>query len=234
MPDCPSVSFTAGDSVTGPLRRRSDSATFPILFCKLRHSICVWLKQVGPPKQGESICSGPNVVPAKQYDTDKSADFDLVWALEVHRTGISGAALRIIDRAILPASVTLPHKTRDKNKPDNRMVAFRWIRIVNIGFLFPFTGLRLAQRHDPGAEFAAALEHLKCGVFTLPEPDRGCSVGRLNCRHSQAGSEPRREKQILKSPGSHMFCQVGQALRITPAGSPVADLNPETRLPGID
>jgi len=148
-----------------------------------RHSIYVWQKEARQ-NRANSICSGPNVIPAKQYDTDKSTDFDLVWALQVHRTGISGAALRIIDRAIFPASSTLLHKARYKDKPDNRMVAFRWIWVVNIGFLFPFTGLRLAQRHDPGAEFAATLEHLKGGVFTLPESDWGCSVGCLNCRHS--------------------------------------------------
>jgi hypothetical protein len=44
---------------------------------------------------------------------------------------------------------------------------------VDIGFLFSFAGLRFAQSHDLGTEFSRAFEHLKRGVVTLPEPDRG-------------------------------------------------------------
>lgn len=123
-------------------------------------------------RSGYLVQSGPNVVSANQFDTNESTDLDLVWSPHVHYTGIGFATLRVIDPAVCPSSVTFLCKATYKYKPDDWMAAFRWIRILNICFLFPFAGLRLAQSHDLGAQLAITFEHLKGGVFTLPESNR--------------------------------------------------------------
>src|SRR5271165_7214766 len=88
--------------------------------------------------------SGPNVSSAEFCDTDKAADPDLIWLLQLHKAGIGSATLRVIDRAVLPLAVTLLRQARYKNKPNNRKLPLRWIRIVDIGLLFSFSGRRLA------------------------------------------------------------------------------------------
>ena len=55
------------------------------------------------------------------------------------------------------------------------MFVLHWIGIVSIGLLFPFTGLRLAQSHDPCTESTFTFVHPKGGICTLPESNRGCS-----------------------------------------------------------
>jgi hypothetical protein len=51
-------------------------------------------------RSGYLVQSGPNVISANQFDTNKSTDLDLVWSLQVHCTGIGFATLRVIDRAV--------------------------------------------------------------------------------------------------------------------------------------
>jgi hypothetical protein len=128
--------------------------------------------------------SGPNVISAEFCDTDKATDSNPIWLLQLHKTGIGSATLRVIDRTVLPLAVTFLRKARYKNKPNNRKLAFRWIRIVDIGLLFPFSRRRLAQSHDLAAKSASTFEQLKDGIGTPPESDRGCSLGRRNCGQS--------------------------------------------------
>src|SRR6202040_1927540 len=108
-----------------------------------------------------------------------------------------------IDGAILPPSVTLPGKSTDKNKSDDRMASFCRLRIMNIGLLFAFIGLRIAQGHDPGAELAITFEHLKGGVFTLPESNGRCIVRCLNSSRSETAGDQCPEQKV-KSPGFHI------------------------------
>src|SRR4029077_4954647 len=92
--------------------------------------------------------------------------------------------------------------------------AFLWIRVINIGLFFSLSRLRLAQRNDPGAKFAFTLEQLKGGVLALPESNRGCRIGCLNCRRSKPASDQNQE-QIRKSEGVHKFVlgtQLGRAV----------------------
>jgi hypothetical protein len=151
------------------------------------------------------VHSSPNVIPANHRDTKESAELNLVWSLQFHKTGISFAAGRVIDRAILPESGTLLRTARYKNKSLDRTVAFPWIRIVDIGFLSPVSCRRLAQSHNPGTESAFTFEHLKCGIRTLPESNRGCSMCCRNCHRSKPGGDQPQE-QTLKSESVHMFC----------------------------
>jgi hypothetical protein len=83
------------------------------------------------------VRSSPNVISAHQCNSNKPTDFDLVWSLQFHKTGIGSAALRIVDRPIVPASVAFLCKAGYEDKPDDRMAAFLWIRIINIGLFFP-------------------------------------------------------------------------------------------------
>ena len=78
---------------------------------------------------GYLVQSGPNVISANQFDTNKSTDLDLVWSLQVHYTGIGCATLRVVDRAVCPASVTFLRKAPNKYKPDDRMAAFTAVRL---------------------------------------------------------------------------------------------------------
>src|SRR5882724_4704622 len=96
------------------------------------------------------VRSGPNVISAHERNTNIPADFDLVWSLQFHKTGIGFPVLRVVNCAVLPASVTFLRKARYEDKPDDRMAAFLWIRVINIGLFFSLTRLRLAQGHDPG------------------------------------------------------------------------------------
>ena len=98
------------------------------------------------------IGSGPKVVSAHQRYNKKAADFDLVWSLQFQKTGIGFAALRVVNRAALQASVTFLRKARYEDKPDDRTAAFLWIRIVNISPFFPLSRLRYAQTDDPGTK----------------------------------------------------------------------------------
>jgi hypothetical protein len=105
------------------------------------------------------VRSGPNVISAQQCNSNKPTDFDLVWSLQFHRTGIGSAALRIVNRPVLPANVTFLRKARYEDKPNDRMAAFLRIRIVNIGLFFSLSRLRLLQSHDPGTKSSCALRH---------------------------------------------------------------------------
>jgi hypothetical protein len=98
--------------------------------------------------------------------------------------------------------VTFLGESRDEYEPDDWMAAFARIRIVNIGFLFPFAGFRIPQSHDLGAELAVALLHLKSGIVSLPESDRGWSVGCTDCGCCEPESDQRQE-QRLKSRSFH-------------------------------
>src|SRR5258707_10398884 len=161
------------------------------------------------------VRSGPSVVSAHECNTNIPADFDLVWSLQFHKTGIGFAALRVVNRPILPASVTFLRKARYEDKPDDRIAAFLWIRVINIGLFFSLSRLRLAQSNDPGAKFAFTLEHLKGGVLALPESNRRCGIGWLNCRRSKPAGDQNQE-QIRKSGGIHKFVlltQLGRTCR---------------------
>src|ERR1700730_8581418 len=144
------------------------------------HHLCARGIQVIDPL----LRSGPNVISAEFCDTDKATDSNLIWLLQLHKTGIGSATLRVIDRTVLPLAVTFLRKARYKNKPNNRKLAFRWIRIVDIGLLFPFSRRRLAQSHALGAKSASTFEQRPDGIGTPPESDRGCSLGRRNCGQS--------------------------------------------------
>jgi hypothetical protein len=56
------------------------------------------------------VRSGPNVISAHECDTNVPADFDLVWSLQFHQTGIGFAALRVVNRPVIPANVTFLRK----------------------------------------------------------------------------------------------------------------------------
>jgi hypothetical protein len=213
-PDHVSISPTFADSFTGPsviariqqlFQYSCESVAIAFAYGRSSLLLCALSVICGQNKRrsGYLVHSGPNVISANQFDTNKSTDLDLVWSLQVHYTGIGFATLRVIDRTVCPVSVTFLRKATYKYKPDDRMAAFRWIRIVNIGFLFPFAGLRLAQSHDLGTQFAITFEHLKGGVFTLPESNRGLSIGCMNCGRSKPGSYQRQD-QIPKSRGFHI------------------------------
>src|SRR5258708_14626924 len=168
------------------------------------------------------VRSGPKVVSAHECNTNIPADFDLVWSLQFHKTGIGFAALRVVNRPILPASVTFLRKARYEDKPDDRIAAFLWIRVINIGLFFSLSRLRLAQSNDPGAKFAFTLEHLKGGVLALPESNRGCRIGCLNCRPSKPASDQNQE-QIRKSEAVHKFVLDTQLGRAVPGYSDGSD-----------
>ena len=119
------------------------------------------------------VRSGPNVVSAHECSTNIPADLDLVWSLQFHKTGIGFAALRVVNRPVLPASVTFLRKSRYEHKPDDRMVSFLGIGVVNIGLFFSLSRLRVVQSHDSGTKFAFTFEHLKGTVLALPESNRG-------------------------------------------------------------
>src|SRR5258708_1869528 len=161
------------------------------------------------------VRSGPKVVSAHECNTNIPADFDLVWSLQFHKTGIGFAALRVVNRPILPASVTFLRKARYEDKPDDRIAAFLWIRVINIGLFFSLSRLRLAQSNDPGAKFAFTLEHLKGSVLALQESNPGCGIGCMNCRRSKAAHEQHQE-QIKKSAGIHQFVLRTQVGRTVP------------------
>src|SRR5258708_35312771 len=90
------------------------------------------------------VRSGPSGVSAHERNTNIPADFDLVWSLQFHKTGIGFAGLRVVNRPGLPASITLLRQARYEDKPDDRSAAIFWIRVVNIGLFFSLTRLRLA------------------------------------------------------------------------------------------
>jgi hypothetical protein len=135
------------------------------------------------------VRSGPKVVSTHECNTNVPADFDLVWSLQFHKTGIGSAALRIVNRPVLPASVTFLRKARYEDKPDDRMAALLWIRVENIGLFFSLTRLRLAQSHDPGIKFTFAFEHLESGILALPQSNRGCRIGCVNCGRSKPAGD---------------------------------------------
>jgi hypothetical protein len=165
------------------------------------------------------VRSGPKVVSTHHCNTNVPADFDPVWSLQFHKAGIGSAALRIVDRPVLPASVTCLRKARYEDKPDDRMAALLWIGVVNIGLCFSLSRLRLAQSHDPGTKFAFTFEHLKGGVFPLPESNRRCRIGRVNCGRSKPTGD-QQQKQIGKSGRIHRFVlrlsARAEPFRITP------------------
>src|ERR1700730_1495131 len=160
------------------------------------------------------VRSGPNVISAHRCNTNIAADLDLVWPLQFHQTGIGFAALRIVNRPVLPASVTFLRKARYEDKPHDRMAAFLRIRIVNIGLFFSLSRLRLIQSHDPGTKSAFTFEHLKGTVLALPESNWGCRIGCLHCGHSKPTGDQHQE-QIGKSGCIHRFVlrsQLGPAV----------------------
>jgi hypothetical protein len=160
------------------------------------------------------VRSRPNVISAHECNTNKPAELDSVWPLQFHKAGIGFAALRVVNCPVLPASVAFLRKARYEDKPDDRMVTFLWIRIVNIGLLFSVSRLRLAQSHDPGTQFAFTFEHLKGRVFALPEANRGCRIGCMNCDRSKPAGD-QHQAQIGKSGGIHRFVprsQIGRAV----------------------
>src|SRR5258706_10148558 len=165
------------------------------------------------------VRSGPNVVSADECSSNIPADLDLVWSLQFHKTGIGFAALRVVNRPVLPASVTFLRKSRYEHKPDDRMVSFLGIGVVNIGLFFSLSRLRLAQSHDPGTKFASTFEHLKGGVLALPESNRGCRIGRMNFGRSKPGGDQHHE-QIGKSGGNHRFLPT---LQFGPSSSDYSD-----------
>src|SRR3984893_7908234 len=150
------------------------------------------------------VRSGPNVISAHQCNANIAADLDLVRSLQFHQTGIGLAALRVVNRPVLPASVTFLRNARYEDKPDDRMAAFLRIRIVNIGLFFSLSRLRLVQTHDPGTKFAFTFKHLKGTVLALPESNRGCGIG---CAH-RGPSKPagyQHQEKTGKSGGIHRF-----------------------------
>jgi hypothetical protein len=84
------------------------------------------------------------------------------------------------------------------------MAAFLRIRIVNIGLFFSLSRLRVVQSHDSGTKFAFTFEHLKGTVLALPESNRGCRIGCLNCGRSKPTGD-QHEEQIGKSRCIHRF-----------------------------
>jgi hypothetical protein len=167
------------------------------------------------------VRSSPNVISAHQCNSNKPTDFDLVWSLQFHKTGIGSAALRIVDRPIVPASVAFLCKAGYEDKPDDRMAAFLWIRIINIGLFFSLSRLRLVQSHDPGTKLAFTFEHLKGTILALPESNRRCRIGCLNCGRSKPTGDQNQE-QIRKWRCIHRFVH---ALSSGPA---VADYSDES------
>ncbi len=122
------------------------------------------------------VRSGPSVVSAHECNTNIPTDLDLVWSLQFHKTGIGFAALRVVNRPVLPASVTLLRKARYEDKPDDRMAAFFWIRVVNIGLFFSLTRLRLAPSVELCHRADRCLPYVQPQSTGLPLP-RGCSAG---------------------------------------------------------
>ena len=104
------------------------------------------------------VRSGPNVVSAHECNTNIPANFDLVWSLQFHKTGIGFAALRVVNRPVLPASVTFLRKARYEDEPNDRIAAFLWIRVVNIGLFFSLTRLWLAQSNDQRGDRVQQME----------------------------------------------------------------------------
>jgi hypothetical protein len=84
------------------------------------------------------------------------------------------------------------------------MAAFLRIRIANIGLFFSLSRLRLVQSHDPGTQFTFTFEHLKGAVLALPETNRGCRIGCLNCGRPKPTGDQYQE-QIGKSRCIHRF-----------------------------
>ena len=82
--------------------------------------------------------SGPNVSSAEFCDTNKAADTNLIWLLQLHKTGIGSATLRIIDRAVLPLAVTSLRKARYKNKPDNNQSQQQILKARSVHLVFTF------------------------------------------------------------------------------------------------
>ena len=103
---------------------------------------------------------GPNVISAYQCNTNKPADLNLVRSLQFHKTGIGFSALRVVNRPVLPASVTFLRKARYEDQPDDRIATFLRVRIENIGLFSSRSRLRLVQSHDPGTKLAFTFEHL--------------------------------------------------------------------------
>ena len=131
------------------------------------------------------VRSDPKVVSTHEFDPKKPAKLDLVWALQFHKAGIGPATLRVIDSPVFPASATFLRKARYKDKSDDRMVAFLWIRIVNIGLFFSLSRLGLTQSDDPRTQFAFSFEHLEGGITAFPEPNGGSSIGSMDCSCSE-------------------------------------------------
>src|SRR5258708_12833696 len=130
------------------------------------------------------VRSGPSVVSAHECNTKIPADFDVVWSLQFHKTGIGFAALRVVNRPVTPASVTLLRKARYEDKPDDRTAAFFWIRVVNIGLFFSLTRLRLA----PSVELCHRAD--RCLPYVQHSKYRFAVTWRMFCRYGTTPSPP--------------------------------------------
>src|ERR1700747_1007709 len=112
-PDHVSISPTFVASLTGPsviariqqiFQYSCESITIAFAYGRSSLLLCALSILCGQNKRhsGYLVQSGPNLISANQFDTNKSTDLDLVWSLQVHCTGIGFATLRVIDRAVCP------------------------------------------------------------------------------------------------------------------------------------